>query len=94
MAPGRDEELGSLNNPMETKRQANGVEQRINPVFGRYQPGNDEREEQRLDQVFPLENDRLLMKKFGLIFGSREFVSYTPKTASEEKMLRDKHHID
>lgn len=40
------------------------------------------------------ENDRLLMKKFGLIFGSREFVSYTPKTASEEKMLRDEHHID
>jgi Restriction endonuclease NaeI len=40
------------------------------------------------------ENDRELMLSLGLKFGFREFVSYRPKSAIEEKQLRDEGHIN
>lgn len=40
------------------------------------------------------ENDRDLMLSLGLKFGSREFVSYRPKSASEAQQLRAEGHID
>lgn len=40
------------------------------------------------------ENDRELMLKLGLSFGTREFVSYTPKNADEAALLRAANHID
>lgn len=40
------------------------------------------------------ENDRDLMKDFGLTFGSREFLSYKPKNEREAQRLRAARHID
>lgn len=40
------------------------------------------------------ENDRELMLKLGLSFGTREFVSYAPKNAEEAALLRAANHID
>jgi hypothetical protein len=40
------------------------------------------------------ENDRVLMRALGLVFGSREFMSYTPKSAAEVALLRAARHID
>lgn len=40
------------------------------------------------------ENDRDLMLSLGLKFGSREFVSYRPKSASEAQQLRAEGHSD
>lgn len=40
------------------------------------------------------ENDRELMREFGLKFGKREFVSYAPKNQREAQLLRDANHID
>lgn len=40
------------------------------------------------------ENDRELMRKLGLSFGTREFVSYRPKSQAEEVLLRRAGHID
>lgn len=40
------------------------------------------------------ENDRDLMLSLGLKFGSREFLSYRPKNASEAQQLRAEGHID
>lgn len=40
------------------------------------------------------ENDRDLMRALGLKFGSREFISYAPKSASEVTLLRAANHID
>lgn len=40
------------------------------------------------------ETDRALMQQLGLSFGTREFMSYRPKTDAEAKLLRDKCHID
>lgn len=40
------------------------------------------------------ENDHALMRQFGLTIGTREFVSYRPKSAAEAAMLRDAGHID
>ena len=40
------------------------------------------------------EYDRELMRSLGLTFGSREFMSYTPKSAAEEALLRTAEHID
>lgn len=40
------------------------------------------------------ENDRALMRKLGLEFGSREFMSYTPKNAEEASLLKAANHID
>ena len=38
--------------------------------------------------------DRSLMRKFGLTFGDREFVSYRPKSADEAELLRRAKRID
>lgn len=40
------------------------------------------------------ENDRSLMHRLGLSFGTREFVSYRPKDATEIRLLRESGHID
>jgi hypothetical protein len=40
------------------------------------------------------ENDWQLMKLFGLTFGSREFLSYRPRTSEEARLLREAGHID
>ncbi len=40
------------------------------------------------------ENDRSLMRRLGLKFGSREFVSVSPKNAEEAALLRSANHID
>lgn len=40
------------------------------------------------------ENDAPLMRQLGLTFGSRQFVSYSPKTAEESELLRAAGHID
>lgn len=40
------------------------------------------------------ENDRVLMKQLGLVFGAREFMSYTPKDEAEAELLRAAKHID
>lgn len=40
------------------------------------------------------ENDHDLMRRLGIKFGKREFVSYSPKNSAEEKLLRDANHID
>lgn len=40
------------------------------------------------------ENDRELMKEFGLTFGAREFLSYKPKDSREADRLRSVGHID
>lgn len=40
------------------------------------------------------ENDRALMRRLGLRFGSREFISYCPKDAKEAELLRCANHID
>ncbi|EZP73537.1 Type-2 restriction enzyme NaeI [Sphingomonas paucimobilis] len=44
--------------------------------------------------IFYSENDRALMRQFGITFGYREFVSYMPKDAGEEALLRSEGHID
>ena len=38
--------------------------------------------------------DRALMKKLGISFGSREFVSYHPKSEAERQLLRKAKRID
>ena len=40
------------------------------------------------------ETDRALMQQLGLSFGSREFMSYRPKSESEAALLRAAGHID
>ena len=40
------------------------------------------------------EKDRELMLKLGLVFGSREFLSYQPENAEEITLLRATGHID
>jgi Restriction endonuclease NaeI len=40
------------------------------------------------------ETDRVLMQQLGLSFGTREFVSYKPKSEAEARLLRDAGHID
>lgn len=40
------------------------------------------------------ENDRELMRRLGLTFGYREFMSYTPKNQIEADLLREAGHID
>ena len=40
------------------------------------------------------ETDRDLMDQLGISFGKREFVSYRPKNADEENLLREAGHID
>jgi hypothetical protein len=40
------------------------------------------------------ENDHELMRRFGLTFGYREFMSYTPKNPDETDLLRNAGHID
>lgn len=40
------------------------------------------------------ENDRALMHRLGLKFGTREFVSYRPKNAEEAALLREANYID
>lgn len=40
------------------------------------------------------ENDHALMHQLGLTFGSREFVSYAPKSEKERQLLRRAGHID
>ena len=40
------------------------------------------------------ENDRALMHKLGLSFGTREFLSYRPKNDAEARLLREAGHID
>jgi hypothetical protein len=40
------------------------------------------------------ENDGSLMKRFGLKFGYREFMSYRPKDLEEAQLLRAARHID
>jgi hypothetical protein len=40
------------------------------------------------------ETDRDLMYKLGLSFGFREFMSYRPKNAYEEQLLRSAKRID
>jgi hypothetical protein len=40
------------------------------------------------------EIDRVLMRRLGLKFGAREFISYRPKNASEADLLRRARHID
>lgn len=40
------------------------------------------------------ENDHDLMRLLGLKFGSREFMSYSPKNDGEREMLRAANHID
>ena len=44
--------------------------------------------------VFYAENDRQLMEKLGITFGSREFVAYRPKNESERQLLKNAGHID
>lgn len=40
------------------------------------------------------EKDRDLMHRLGISFGTREFVSYSPKNPGEAQLLRDAGHID
>lgn len=40
------------------------------------------------------ESDHELMERFGLTFGSREFMSYSPKNDEEATLLRETGHID
>lgn len=40
------------------------------------------------------ENDHALMQRFGLTFGSREFISYIPKNAEEKELLRKAGHFN
>lgn len=40
------------------------------------------------------ESDHDLMERFGLTFGSREFLSYSPKSPEEAELLRHAGHID
>jgi Restriction endonuclease NaeI len=40
------------------------------------------------------ENDRALMQRLGLTFGSREFVSFRPRNAKEVELLQQAGHID
>jgi hypothetical protein len=40
------------------------------------------------------ENDRALMHRLSLSFGTREFMSYRPKNTAEARLLRDAGHID
>ena len=40
------------------------------------------------------ESDHELMERFGLTFGSREFMSYSPKNDEEAALLRETGHID
>jgi len=40
------------------------------------------------------ENDRALMHRLGLSFGTREFISYRPKSSAEAHLLRQAGHID
>lgn len=40
------------------------------------------------------ETDRALMLKLGLSFGTREFLSYRPKTLDEVRLLKDEGKID
>ncbi len=40
------------------------------------------------------ENDALLMRQLGLMFGKREFISYSPKNPDEARLLRAANHID
>lgn len=40
------------------------------------------------------ENDHAVMKRLGLKFGKREFLSYIPKNEEEVSLLRETNHID